>query len=215
MDACSTHSLEQLLGLKGEDANKRAKSILFRPVDKICGQHPIITRSLKHSLSTMKPNMRLVGEIAFQLDRRILDHVFTEARSLQKKSKSSHRFYGFSISTIYQMMHKIAKKGNRFDNNMELEMRLKFEKMLVKLSSFGYIYDLHADFTQDIVNKYGLLNGPPDQLTIKGFGLDNPLVLRVLLAQLIRDRQELYDMLIILDCLCFLSYEDGKPLFIW
>ena len=66
-----------------------------------------------------------------------------------------------------------------------------------------------------MVNKYGLLNGPPDQNTVRGFGLDDPAVLRVVLSKVIRDEKELHDMLVMLDCLCYLSYEDGEPMFMW
>ena len=119
------------------------------------------------------------------------------------------------MTNILQMIYKEAAKEGFHNSKTELKLRTRLENILRKLSPFGYILDIHSEKSQDMVNKYGLLNGPPDQNTVEGFGLNDPAVLRVILSQIIRDENDLYDMLIMLDCLCYLSYEDGQPIFMW
>ena len=113
------------------------------------------------------------------------------------------------------MIHKESTKEGFLNSQTDLTLRTRLETILRKLSPFGYVLDLHAEKSQDMVNKYGLLNGPPDPTTVEGFGLNDPAVLRIILSQVLRDENDLYDMLIMLDCLCYLSYEDGQPIFMW
>ena len=114
-----------------------------------------------------------------------------------------------------QMIYKESAKAGFHNPRVELDLRTRLDNILRKLGPFGYNLDTHAEKSQDMVNKYGLLNGPPDQNTVRGFGLDDPAVLRVVMSKVIRDENELHDMLIMLDCLCYLSYEDGEPMFMW
>ena len=125
------------------------------------------------------------------------------------------RYYGYSLTNIMQMITKESKVNGVPDTRRELELRKRLDRILRKLAPFGYILEVHSENSQNIVNKFGLLNGPPDPRTVEGFGLDDPSVLRILLSQVIKDERERRDMLTILDCLCYLAHEDGKSLFMW
>lgn len=123
-------------------------------------------------------------------------------------------YYGYSVSSIMLLIDKEVRKA---DNDPEVERKLKVRLDIItgNLFRFGYDYKRHSDFTQDMVNKYGLLNGPPDPSTVEEFGLSEPAVLRILLGQLVKDTQELDDMLILLDCLHYMAHKDKRPLFMW
>lgn len=122
-------------------------------------------------------------------------------------------YYGYSVASIKLLIAYEVRHATD-DQDLDRTLKRRLEVILQKLSPFGYNMEHHSEFTQDMVNKYGLLNCAPDPGTVEGFGLNEPAVLRVLLGQVTRNAQDLYDMLIILDCLHYMAYEDGKPLFL-
>lgn len=192
-----------------------AKSILHRPVDTIIGYKPILTDEKRSRLSKLKPTRRLIGELSFQLDRRILEYVFCK-RYTREDGKRKRRFYGFSVINISQMIRKEATDAHgKLDAKEDLEMRYRFDHIVRCMSPFGYIFEKHAEVSQDMVNKYGLMSTSPDRQTINDFGLEDPVVLRALLGHLIGAKEELEDVLVLLDCLYLLSHDDGRPVFLW
>ena len=65
-----------------------------------------------------------------------------------------------------------------------------------------------------MINQYGLLEKKPDDVSVGGYSLTDPGVLRLLLARMFSDDSiKLNDSLIILDCLCLLAHDDKLPLF--
>lgn len=189
-------------------------SVLHRPIDSVIGFRPVLTEAHRRKLSRIKASRRLIGEVAFQLDRRILEYVFTSKFFSDKKKRK--RYYGFSIANTGQMIRKEASDDQgKLNTKTELEMRYRFDYIIKTLSSFGYMLEKHGQFAQDMVNKYGLLNAPPDTVTVKEFGLEDPVILRVLLSQLIDSDVELQDELVLLDCLCLLAHDDRKSIFMW
>jgi hypothetical protein len=161
----------------------------------------------------MKEKGRLVGEIAFQMDRRILEYIFSGYATDKYPKK---RYYGFSIGNIEAMIQKeaVLLDGSR-DHRRELEMRKRFQHVVKTLGKLGYHLDKHGQFSQDLVNKYGLLRNPPSRKMAKKLGLNDPMVLRGVFCQFIHDKNEMYNVLLLLDCLCWLAYEDGRPLLFW
>ncbi|KAL5022783.1 hypothetical protein ScPMuIL_001938 [Solemya velum] len=192
-----------------------AMSVLHRPIDSIIGYKPVLTDEKRSMLSKLKPTRRLVGEVAFQLDRRILDYVFCK-RYPQEQGKRKRRFYGFSLVHIGQMILKEATDAyGKLNAKEELEMRYRLDHIVRSMAPFGYAFKKHTEFSQDMVNKYGLMSLQPDRQTIHDFGLEDPVVLRALLGHLIESKEELHDVLILLDCLYLLAHDDGKAVFLW
>ncbi|XP_062579837.1 serine/arginine repetitive matrix protein 2-like isoform X2 [Saccostrea cucullata] len=187
---------------------------ISRPIDQLIGIDPTMTQARWLKAAMIRKNKRLIGEIAFQMDRRILEYVF--AWDSGSKNAKKRRYYGFSIANIGSMIQKEAVQpdGSR-DARKELEMRKRFENLVRTLAKLGYNLDQHGEFSQDMVNKYGLLSGPPSRKMVAELGLEDPMVLRVLFSQLIEDEKELNNVLVLLDCLCLLAYEDKRPLFMW
>ncbi|XP_069113075.1 uncharacterized protein [Argopecten irradians] len=188
--------------------------VIHRPVDSVIGYKPVLSESLCQKLTKIRASKRLVGEVAFQLDRRILQYVFSETFVPEKERHK--RYYGYSIPNMWEMIRKEAldERGN-VNTKKEVAMTRRFEYIIKTLANFGYVLEKHAQFAQDMVNKHGLLNAPPDKQTVKAFGLEDPVILRVLLSKLLQNDVELQDELILLDCLCLLAYDDRKPLFRW
>ncbi|XP_043547001.1 speriolin-like protein [Chiloscyllium plagiosum] len=140
----------------------------------------------------------ILGEIAFQLDRRILTHVFTD----------QFRLYGFRVSDISEKITEVAGISGRCD-----EMNARSTEIMNNLRNFGYCPDNHATFAEFIVNRFGILKEKPQgQTTLENYNN------RAYLQKLVTDNTPpplLKDMLVLLTSLWNLSAADGKPMFIW
>ncbi|XP_059172759.1 uncharacterized protein LOC131953551 [Physella acuta] len=157
-----------------------------------------------------RPSLKILGELAFQLERRILDYVFGMEDTKRK------RFYGYTVGNIFSMMERESKNprgGSDAITKSELVCRLR--KLMVGLEKYGYNIKFHAEFAQEIVNKYGLLACPPDQVTIEEFRLNDPLAISTLIQQLAQGPSEMSHLNVLLNSLVYLSNCDHRPLFIW
>lgn len=187
-----------------------------RPIDLLTGVDPTMTRDRWLNVVMISKNKRLVGEITFQMDRVIIEYIF--AGYTTHKCLKKRRFYGFNIANIGDLIRRetatFLPDGSQ-DPRKELNIRKRFENVARTLAKLGYHLDKHEEFLQDIVNKYGLLSDPPSRRMVMELGLNDPMVLREVFSQLIQDEKELRNVLLLLDCLCLLAYEDGRPLFLW
>jgi len=160
--------------------------------------------------SKFRPSARLLGEMAFQLERRVLDYVF----GLEGAKK--RRFYGYTVSNICYMMEKESTSPDGGSDVIgRTEMTCRLRKILCALEKYGYDIKIHADFSQEIINKYGLLPSPPDDKTIQTFGLNDACTIACLISRLSKRQSEVHNLNILLNCLHFLSKCDGRPLFVW
>lgn len=91
------------------------------------------------------PSVRMVGEIAAQLERRILVYVFS---GTDRKSD-----YGIQVRNIPEAIEETCLDRNTGKVNIALRFRLIKRCAFVKTSvrPFGYRFDFHPQFAIDLV----------------------------------------------------------------
>ncbi|XP_020660170.3 uncharacterized protein LOC110084840 [Pogona vitticeps] len=148
---------------------------------------------------------RIVGEIAFQLDRRILSSIFPDRI----------RLYGYTVGNIPE---KIAQGGNDPLSPLTPEQRASmmehYNAIMTRLKPQGYDPAFHPQFTEHIVNTYGILRERPDTAGSEKDTYNDPAYLREVIENVVPVEKRA-DCLVLLVCLQMLSKADGKPLFIW
>ncbi|XP_047654412.1 speriolin-like protein isoform X1 [Phacochoerus africanus] len=147
---------------------------------------------------------RIVGEIAFQLDRRILAYVFPGVT----------RLYGFTVSNIPEKIKQTSIKSldGSVDEKKLRELTHRYLTLTARLERLGYSRDVHPVFSEFLINTYGILKQRPDLRANPLHG--SPAALRKLVIDVVPPKF-LGDSLLLLNCLCELSKEDGRPLFAW
>ncbi|XP_007946871.1 speriolin-like protein [Orycteropus afer afer] len=156
------------------------------------------------SFSTAEKDGRIVGEIAFQLDRRILAYVFPGVT----------RLYGFTVSNIPEKIKQTSIKSldGSVDEKKLRELTHRYLTLTARLEKLGYNRDVHPVFSEFLINTYGILKQRPD---LRAHPLhSSPAALRKLVIDIVPPKF-LGDSLLLLNCLCELSKEDSKPLFAW
>nr|XP_020732641.1 speriolin-like protein isoform X2 [Odocoileus virginianus texanus] len=147
---------------------------------------------------------RIVGEIAFQLDRRILAYVFPGVT----------RLYGFTVSNIPEKIKQTSIKSldGSVDEKKLRELTHRYLTLTARLERLGYNRDVHPVFSEFLINTYGILKQRPD---LRANPLhSSPAALRKLVIDVVPPKF-LGDSLLLLNCLCELSKEDSRPLFAW
>ncbi|XP_019655033.1 speriolin-like protein isoform X1 [Ailuropoda melanoleuca] len=156
------------------------------------------------SFSSAEKDGRIVGEIAFQLDRRILAYVFPGVT----------RLYGFTVSNIPEKIKQTSIKSldGSVDEKKLRELTHRYLTLTARLERLGYNRDVHPVFSEFLINTYGILKQRPD---LRANPLhSSPAALRKLVIDVVPPKF-LGDSLLLLTCLCELSKEDHKPLFSW
>ncbi|KAJ7344554.1 hypothetical protein JRQ81_000504 [Phrynocephalus forsythii] len=151
-----------------------------------------------------KRNGRIVGEIAFQLDRRILAHVFPGIM----------RLYGFTVSNIPEKIKQVSMKSldGSVDEKKYQAITQRYLDLIARLEKMGYQTEIHPVFSEFLINTYGILKQRPDQNSNPTH--NNPAELRKMVIDIVPPKF-LGDTLLLLNCLCELSKEDNKALFAW
>ncbi|XP_035498720.1 speriolin-like protein isoform X2 [Scophthalmus maximus] len=148
---------------------------------------------------------RLLGEIAFQLDRRILSHVF----------QGHKRLYGFTLLNIPDKIIEVSTHPltGKVDEGYRLHLTQRYAGLMEQLNQLGYKKTLHPLFTEFIINTFGILKERPGQNSIQAMDYNNPDILRKLIK--IGAPKKLQEaLLIVLTCLCDMAEKDKKPLLI-
>uniref|UniRef100_A0A671FUK4 Spermatosis and centriole associated 1 n=1 Tax=Rhinolophus ferrumequinum TaxID=59479 RepID=A0A671FUK4_RHIFE len=148
---------------------------------------------------------RLVGEIAFQLDRRILSSIFPERV----------RLYGFTVSNIPEkiIQASLNPSNHKLDEELCQELTQRYVSIMNRLQSLGYNGRLHPALTEQLVNAYGILRERPELAASEGGSYSLEFLQRVLVETM--HPSMLTDGLLLLSCLSQLAHDDGKPMFIW
>lgn len=157
-----------------------------------------------------RPSPRLIGEVAYQLDRRILGYVFNCIDSNRK------RYYGYTIRNIQEKITReaIDPRTGMLDVELRNKLDYRYRYVLRSLGPLGYKVDHHCDFTTDMVNKYGLLPLPPEKFSPATLTADKQNLLANILTKVTPDHER-KDILIILASLALLAQDDGKPMILW
>nr|XP_044999859.1 speriolin [Jaculus jaculus] len=148
---------------------------------------------------------RLVGEIAFQLDRRILSGIFPERV----------RLYGFTVSNIPEkiIQASLNPSNHKLDEDLCQTLTQRYVSIMNRLQSLGYNGRVHPALTEQLVNAYGILRERPELAASEGGSYTVDFLQRVLVETV--HPSMLTDALLLLSCLNQLSHDDGKPMFIW
>ncbi|XP_067094210.1 speriolin-like protein [Osmerus mordax] len=185
-------NLKMMLGLVRENQDLRSKV-----------QNSTLT---SNTLMGSTDQERLVGEIAFQLDRRILSHVF----------QGQARLYGFTVLNIRDKIIEVTTHPmtGKVNENHQLQLSQRHAELMSRLNQLGYCSSLHPPFTEFIINTYGILKQRPNSCNILELGFNNPDYLRKIIIDTTPSKL-LKDLLLLLTCLCYMARQDGKPLFLW
>ncbi|XP_016072072.1 PREDICTED: speriolin [Miniopterus natalensis] len=148
---------------------------------------------------------RLVGEIAFQLDRRILSSIFPERV----------RLYGFTVSNIPEkiIQASLNPSDHKLDEELCQTLTQRYVSIMNRLQSLGYNGRVHPALTEQLVNAYGILRERPELAVSEGGSYTVDFLQRVLVETV--HPSMLTDALLLLSCLSQLAHDDGKPMFIW
>ncbi|XP_070767957.1 speriolin-like protein [Enoplosus armatus] len=149
---------------------------------------------------------RLLGEIAYQLDRRILSHIF----------QGHKRLYGFTLLNIPDKITEVTTHPltGKVDEGYRLHLTQRHASLMERLNQLGYKTTLHPHFSEFIVNTYGILRDRSDEYSTQALDFNNPDFLRkVIMSTAPRKLQT--DLLLVLTCLCNMAKMDRKHLLLW
>ncbi|XP_067304006.1 speriolin-like protein [Pseudorasbora parva] len=183
-------------------AHKTSSPVTLWPADaSAVNREALPSCSFTHH--TLRDHSRLLGEIAFQLDRRILSHVFQEQSGL----------YGFTVQNIRDKIEQVSVHPltGMVDDAYKVQLLGRHMAIMDRLHMLGYNMSLHPPFSEFIVNTYGILKGTADA---KEPAYTNPEFLRRVIVETAPSRL-LKDLLLLLSCLCFMARLDGRSLFLW
>ncbi|XP_072007633.1 speriolin-like protein isoform X2 [Engystomops pustulosus] len=146
----------------------------------------------------------IIGEMAFQLDRRILTFIFPDHT----------RLYGVSVANIPQKIIEAATDpatGN-VDEKKRTSMMQRYDEIMKTLKQYGYDMAIHPTFSEKMVNAYGIMKQHPPSDSTEMHSLCDPENLKKI-AYCAVPSSDLENVLTLLKCLSQLSKRDGKPLF--
>ncbi|XP_034730611.1 speriolin-like protein isoform X2 [Etheostoma cragini] len=154
----------------------------------------------------VKGPYRLLGEIAYQLDRRILSHVF----------QSHRRLYGFTLLNFPEKIREVSTHPltGKVDEGYLLHITQRYADLMERLNQLGYRTKLHPSFSEFIVNTYGILKERPSENCMDTVDYNNSDFLRKLIMTTAPSKLQ-RDLLLVLTCLCDMAEKDGKPLLLW
>ncbi|XP_045901261.1 uncharacterized protein LOC123968493 isoform X2 [Micropterus dolomieu] len=149
---------------------------------------------------------RLLGEIAYQLDRRILSHIF----------QGQKRLYGFTLLNIPDKIIEVTTHPltGKVDEGYRLLLTQRHADLMDRLNQLGYKTLLHPHFSEFIVNTYGILRERPGEDSTQSVDFNNPDFLRKMIMTTAPTKLQ-KDLLLLLTCLCNMAKRDRKPLLLW
>ncbi|XP_053467227.1 uncharacterized protein LOC128599547 [Ictalurus furcatus] len=167
---------------------------------------PACPETSSSSCQTVKDSERMLGEMAFQLERRILSHIFYKQT----------RLYGFTVQNILDKIIQVSTHPltGQVDEAYRSELIERYEDLMNRLGVLGYNLTLHPPFTEFIINTYGILKDRPDTHTAREWGHNDLDVLQCVMMET-APPSLLKDLLVLFSCLSYLAQKDGMPLLLW
>ncbi len=135
---------------------------------------------------------RLLGEICYQLERRILILIFSQSK----------QFYGYSLRYLSLII-----------DNEETKYKKRFLKIKKYLLKTNFYFNYHSIITFNFINKYGIYFNY-QWLKINSNILSNINEIQSFCYKILSKKFH-KDLTIILYSLELISKFDGKPLFYW
>lgn len=122
--------------------------------------------STGHSSFIFKPTKRLIGEVAYQLDRRILEYIFNDndtsgsgniaagQKNDSQSQGSRRRFYGYIIQNIPEKINRecVNPDTGMLDSAKQYRLQNRFNFIFERLKSLGYDYLYHPEITCSMVS---------------------------------------------------------------
>lgn len=102
----------------------------------------------------------------------------------------------------------------RVDEDYRLHVIRRYDDIKDTLSQLGYKITLHPQFSEFVVNTYGILMMRPKEGSSQTMYYNNPTYLKTIVTTTANSKLQ-KDLLLLLNCLCTLAQRDGKPLFLW
>ncbi|XP_038055080.1 uncharacterized protein LOC119727300 [Patiria miniata] len=144
-------------------------------------------------------NKTILGEIAFQTERRILAFVFQRREIL----------YGYNLGNLEIMIRTHP------DQDCRSVLLRRYELLMDVLRGYGWLRGRHAQFVADTIARHGIFQDVESaQAEALKRGWSNPSELKrgvLCLCPVV----EVLDMLVILDCLLHMARNDGLPVFLF
>ncbi|KAM4023603.1 speriolin-like protein [Anomaloglossus baeobatrachus] len=146
---------------------------------------------------------RIVGEMAFQLDRWILCAIFLE----------QHRLYGYRVPYIKEKILQVTTcpLTGKVDENSRSDLYRRFNQTMSHLKKLGYCPEVHGHVTEYLVNTYGIIKDKQAGIDDLSSFNDPEYLSKMVLECMPCDKTS--DILIIHKCLACFAKEDGKSLF--
>ncbi|XP_015679421.1 speriolin [Protobothrops mucrosquamatus] len=170
------------------------------PRFQVCSPSPI------GSTSEANKQERIVGEVAFQLDRRILSSIFPDRL----------RLYGFTVRNIPEKISQVKRHPPLRPLSLEQSDTImqRYQSIMDSLKPLGYDPSVHPGLTERTVNTFGILRERPEATSPEAATYSDIQHLEEVVRS-VAPPEMVEDCLLLLTCLQKLSQEDGKPLFIW
>ncbi|KAF7669440.1 hypothetical protein LDENG_00186400 [Lucifuga dentata] len=122
------------------------------------------------SAPEVKAAERILGEIAFQLDKRILSYVF----------KGHKRLYGFNLRNIQDKIIQVSTHPltGKVDEVQRFQLFQRYADLTEELNRLGYNSTLHPSFSEFIINTYGIMKQKPGEYNTETTDYNDPDFLR-------------------------------------
>ncbi|KAM8734626.1 speriolin-like protein [Acanthopagrus schlegelii] len=162
--------------------------------------------SQAHTPLEVKGPKRLLGEIAYQLDRRILSHIFQGHR----------RLYGFTVVNIPDKIIEVSTHPltGMVDDGYRLHLTQRYADLMERLNQIGYKKNLHPPFGEFLVNTFGILKDRLGEGSTQAGDYNDPSFLRRLIETTAPPKLQ-KNLLLLLSCLCYMADMDKRPLIFW
>ncbi|XP_075720694.1 speriolin-like protein [Rhinoderma darwinii] len=176
-----------------KDRHRRARSLSPTRKQEIASKDP----------QKIQQCEQFVGEIAFQLDRKILCAVFLEGR----------RLYGYRVADMDKKIKQVTTCAltGKVNNELRSELYLRYHHTMDQLKELGYDLTVHPYFTEYLVNTYGVMN---EKTREKHYSSRDLQVLGKMIIEYM-PCDKVKDILVILNCLAKLTKQDGEGMFPW